>query len=158
MENFRPFSLSGNNAFLSVPSRKGMTQWKAIRAYEEIYKADAKVAMGGAGAAFTKASRILEKDKDRLMKEIAEACELNNVDSEKARRAGLSSTRSGYYRKFWQAAKKQDIEKCNRYAEALITLGVRPKGFKQSFKYRREALPEKAREIGIEAFRRARTK
>lgn len=158
LENFRPFAFSGNNAFLAFPSKKGMTRWKAIRAYEEIYEAKAKLTMGGLGATLTKVSHILDRNKEKLMREIVEACEANKVDSEKAQRAALAFVRSKYYRLFWNSSKlpeKQAIKMCNRYAEVLIELGVVPKGFKQSLRYRVEELPEKARDRGIRAFQKA---
>lgn len=156
MENFKPFAFSGNNAFLAFPSRKGMTQWKAIRAYEEIYKAKGEVAAGGITAKLTKAARLLYGNEDKLMKEIDEACALNQVNSEKARRAAISSVRSKFYSRFWRATKKQDIKACNRYADALRELGVTTRGFRQSMGYRANSLPEKAKKTGRETFLRSK--
>jgi hypothetical protein len=157
MENFVPFSFSGNNAFLAFPSRKGMTEWKAVRSYEQIYKAKARKATGGIGEAFTKLTQIIAKDEAKLKAEIAAACELNNVDAQKAERTALSGVRSKYYRLFWKATTKPEetaIKECNAYANALLELGIVPKGFKQSLRYRIESLPKEARERGIEIIRK----
>ena len=155
MENFKPFAFSGNNAFLAFPSRKGMTQWKATRAYEDIYKARAIIAMGGIGGKIAKANQILKKDEQKLRTEIAEACKLNKVDENQADRAALAGVRSKYYGLFWKATKmpeKQAVKLCNDYANALLELGVTPKGFKQSLRYRAYELPEKSKELGIQTF------
>jgi len=124
MEKFVPFALSGNNAFLAFPSKKGMTQWKAIRSFEDIYKARARIAMGGPAGKISKLYRVLNKDEEKLIKDITEACKLNGVDAKKAARLALANIRSNYYRKFWQAAKDQDVDKCNKYVSALVGLGV----------------------------------
>ncbi len=153
MNNFKPFSLSGNNAFLAFPSRKGMTEWKAIRAYEDLYDADAKVAIGGPMGRINQLHRALVTNRTKLMGQIANACQANRVDAEKVRKAALSGVRSKHYRQFWNAAKRQDVDACTRYAKALLTLGVVPKGFKQSLEYRKERIPEPARRLGIEAFK-----
>lgn len=155
IENFRPFAFSGNNAFLAFPSRKGMTRWKAVRSYEDIYQAKAEIAANGFRAKLTKISRILKANEKKLMRDIAEACKINQVDAEKARRAAVSGVRSRYYTRFWNAAKRQNVDGCNRYADALLELGITPQGFKQSLRYRVEQLPEEAKEFGIEALRKA---
>jgi len=155
MENFKPFSLSGNNAFLAFPSSKGMTSWKATRAYEDIYKARAIIAMGGIGGKIAKASQILKKDEEKLRAEIAEACKLNNVDANQADRAAVAGVRSKYYSLFWKATKmpeKKAVSLCNAYANALLELGVTPKGFKQSLRYRSQELPERSKELGVQLF------
>lgn len=130
-----------------------MTRWKSIRAYEDIYKAQAKIAMGGLGAKFTKADRLLTKNDDKLFAEIQDACEQNRVDFKKTKRAALSNVRSKYYGLFWRAAKQQDVENCNRYAKALLRLRVVPQGFKQSLRLRLDELPKEAKDTGIKVFR-----
>jgi len=155
MEAFKPFSLSGNNAFLAFPSSKGMTEWKAIRAYEDIYDTDAKIIMGGVKGQVNDLHRAIAADRERLMRQIAEACKDNSVDAEKVRKAALSGIRSKYYGRFWKATKRQDVAACDRIARALLALGVVPKGFKQSLEYRRDSLPEPAGKLGIERFKEA---
>jgi len=152
MEKFKPFALSGNNAFLAFPSRKGMTRWKAIRAFEELFKINANIASGGLTAKLTKASHILDRNREKLVKDIVEACVLNNVDWEKSMRASLSNVRSKYYGRFWYAAKQQDVNKCNRYADALLALGVTDEGFIQSMTERGRQLSREAVKMGIESF------
>jgi len=151
MENFKPFSLSGNNAFLAFPSKKGMTEWKATRSFEDIYKSKATIATGGIPGKIAELDRALKKDEKKLRAEIVEACKLNNVDAEKADRMALAQVRSKYYRLFWEATKEQDVEKCNKYAEALLVLGISLKGFVQSLRYRAEELPKGAKIRGIKS-------
>ncbi|NQT02770.1 MAG: hypothetical protein HQ580_12150, partial [Planctomycetes bacterium] len=161
MENFKPFSLSGNNAFLAFPSRKGMTKWKATRAYEDIYQAKAKIAIGGIVGKAAELNQIIKKDEKKLRAEIAEACKLNNVDSGQADSAALAGVRSKYSRLFWNATKmpeKQAIKHGHDYAVALLELGITIKGFKQSFMYRRQELPEKSQELGFNLLREAAEK
>lgn len=69
------------------------------------------IATGGLREKLTRIGTLIDNNEEQLMKEIAEASEVNNVDSEKARKAALASVRSKYYRLFWNAAKKQDVEK-----------------------------------------------
>jgi hypothetical protein len=157
MENFKPFSLSGNNAFLAFPSRKGMTQWKAIKAFEELFKVKANVAAGGLTAKLTKASHILDGSREKLINDIVQACVLNNVDAEKSVRAALTNVRSKYYGRFWNAAKRQDVEQCNRYGEALLALGVTEEGFMQSMTERARQLSREAVKMGIETFLKKQT-
>lgn len=155
MDKFKPFAFSGNNAFLAFPSRKGMTQWKAIRSYEDIYNAKAKIAAGGMLEWVTKVTHILKKNEDKLRKDIIEACELNNIDYEESDRFAMSNIRSNFYRKFWQGARNLKINKCNRYALSLVELGVIPKGFIQSLRTREEQISEEALEVAVKAMERA---
>jgi len=83
------------------------------------------------------------------------------VDAQKADRAALAGVRSKHYRLFWKATKKSPktaAKLCNAYANALIELGVTPRGFKQSLRYRQEQIPKQARRIGVEAFEKAAEK
>jgi hypothetical protein len=132
-----------------------MTEWKGIRAYEDIYDADAKIVMGGPMGRMTELQRAIVADRDRLMDQIAEACDRNHVDAEKVRKAALSGVRSTYYGQYWRAAKRQDVEACDRIARALLALGVVPKGFKRSLEYRRDRMPQGAGRLGIERFKEA---
>ena len=78
-----------------------------------------------------------------------------------ADRAALAGVRSKYYGLFWKATKmpeKQAVKLCHDYAKALLELGVTPKGFKQSLRYRAYELPEKSKEIGIQRFYEAAQK
>jgi len=158
MENFKPFAFSGNNAFLAFPSRKGMTQWKAIKAYHDIYKAKGNVAAGGPRALLTKASRLLDKNSDSLMNAIAEACKANGVDPKKARNAARAKARSHFYRKFRKALQHQNIKACNRWAKALDALGVTTEGMKQSLRYHKEQLSPEAYRMAIKAWQSRRAK
>jgi len=151
MENFKPFSLSGNNAFLAFPSAKGMTEFKATRAFEDIYQSKAKIATGGIAGKIAELDAAIKKDEKKLRAEIIEACKLNNVDAEKTDRMALSQVRSKYYRLFWDAAKEQDVEQSNRYADALLELGISGRGFVQSLRYRAGELPKEAKKGGIKA-------
>jgi len=60
--------------------------------------------------------------------------------------------RSKYYSRFWYAAKQQDVDKCNRYADALLALGVTEEGFMQSMTERGRQLSREAVKTGIDVF------
>jgi len=152
MENFVPFAFSGNQAFFAMPSRKGMTKWKATCAFEELFRVRANIACGGLTAVLTKTSHVLDRDRGKLVKEIIQACEVNRVDSDKSMRMALASVRSEYYRHFWNAAKQQDVNKCNRYADALLALQVTEQGFIQSMTERVRGLSKEAVKTGLESF------
>ncbi len=153
MKNFVPFSLSGNNAFLAFPSRKGMTRWKAIKSYEEIFNVKANIACGGLTEALTKASHILDKDARRLNQEIIEACEINNVDADECMRYALARVRNKYYRLFWNATKRLDEVNCNKYAYALKkALDADKRGFEQSLRTRKSQLSREAIRMGRRYF------
>jgi hypothetical protein len=77
---------------------------------------------------------------------------LNNVDADKTARAALSNVRSKYYSRLWYAAKQQDVKKCNRYADALLALGVNEEGFMQSMTIRNKQLSREALRMGLETF------
>ncbi len=144
MSNFKPFSFGDNNAFLAFPSRKGMTRWKAFAAYHQIYLAKGRIAAGGVAGALTKAARLLDKDSDKLMADIAEGCVAGQIDSEKARKGALAKARSKFYGKFWRAAKDQDAEGCNQWAKALKVLGATLTTLKGSQRFRRDQLSPEA--------------
>jgi len=149
-EKFVPFSFRGNQAFLALPLVKGMTVGKAIRAYEEIYKADAKAAMGVTLSKVLFAISNMGQSRASIMRDIQEACTANKVDTEKASRLANTAVRSRYYRLFWQAARKGDVERCNLYAKALEALGVTEKGLLQSARTRAESV-QTMRAVGVEA-------
>lgn len=153
MGKFKPFSLSGNNAFLAFPSRKGMTKWKAHKAYFEVYKARAEVAAGGITGVLTRISRVLEANEDKLLQQITEAAEANGLDAERSRKAAMAKARSTFYRRFWAAAKNRDVKNTNKWASALLSLGVMggSRGYRQSEKYRGAELSFEAKKLAEEA-------
>lgn len=140
MEMFKPFAFSGNNAFLAFPSRKGMTRWKAVKAYGDIYSARMKIAAGGWGGKLTKVTRVLDKDADHLMLDIAEACKVNSVDSERARKAALAGVRSKAYWRYWDACGSRNVKKANAMAEALKALEVTEEGLWKNLRRRRTTM------------------
>lgn len=152
MGKFKPFSLSGNNAFLAFPSRKGMTKWKANKAYFDIYKAKAEIASGGVTGALTKTWRILATNDEKLMKEIAEAATANGVNPEKSRKAARAKALGVYYGRFWKAALAQDVAGAEKWAKALTALGMTNKGFAASKKSRKDSLTPEAIRVGEGAF------
>jgi len=161
-EKVVPFSFRGNNAFLALPLRKGMTRWKAIRSYQDIYSAKAKIAYESKlNIALLKAGRVAAKpallfaNEEKLRKDIAEACKLNKVDALKADQVALSHVKSIYYGKLSRAANNREIEECNKYARALIELGATSKSIVQSIRSRGIYLTPSGREIEVEAFQKA---
>ena len=153
-EHWVPFSFHANNAAFAFPKRKGMTTWKAMKAYEQIYNSIANQAMGGPRAIATRYTpkniSLLVRGKDRLFADIRSASEANEVNWKRSQSAALSKVKTRYYRFFWQAVKDQDVELSNRYADALFVLQTTPKGFIESA-IRREIPPEEI-DRGVTAF------
>ena len=153
-----PFSLQENNALFAFPLRKGMTDWKAVRVYQPIFESRARHAYGGLTKARNKMFFVLahqgRSDRDALLRDIAEACEINGVDAEKAARAALAGVRSKWYRKFQKAAESQDIQEMERVAHVLFFgLGVSERGMQQSMR-RRGIPPEALSAVGIKPYKK----
>jgi hypothetical protein len=123
VEKFVPFSLRGNNFAFAFPMSKGMTPWKALRAYEDLIKTDVDPNF---------LQRVLPKDVKAAKARLDDACELNDLDPEKMFKQSLAKVRGEYYSDLWYAIEKQDYEKADRAAKVLLKLGVTSKGIKRS--------------------------
>ena len=119
-EAFTPFSLRGNNFAFSLPMSKGMTNFKAIRAYQR--------ALEG------RAWRVLHRPatKEEAIQAITDAAIKNGLNAKQLLTAANGSVRGKYYREFWKAWEKQDEGKQNEIAEILKELGTTLKQLRSS--------------------------
>ena len=125
---FRPFSLSGNNFAFTFPMSKGMTPWKAGRAYEDMIKAQVDPNLY---------QRLMfRKDYEKLRKELDDACRQNNLKPEELFSQSLSRVRGKYYTEMWRAVEDGNKKKAEAAAEKLIKLHTTPKGLTDSGKRR----------------------
>jgi len=162
LEKFKPFVFGGNQAFLSFPAKKGMTHWKAVRAYLDLFVAQAEMARSGAQRAWAVATRprLLLRSREKLERDIRLACEANNVDWKLARKRALNIARNRYYNRYWREAKRQattkgpqarSTEKADSYVRALVALGVLPENIVRSMRSR--DLPDVVKKFAIENWR-----
>jgi hypothetical protein len=105
-----------------------MTIGKAIRACEEVYKADAKAGMEASLGKIEFAISNLGQSRANILRDIQEAYAASKGDSEKASRLAQVAVRCRYYRFFWQAARSGNVKGCSTYAKALEALGVTTRG------------------------------
>ena len=125
---FRPFSLSGNNFAFTFPMSKGMTPWKAGRAYEDMIKAQIDPNLY---------QRLMfRKDYVKLRKELDEACRQNNLKPEELFGQSLSLVRGKYYTEMWRAVEDGNKRKAEAAAEKLLKMHTTPKGLTDSGKRR----------------------
>ncbi len=117
-EKFVPFAFRDNNFAWTAPMNKGMTPFKgqmAITRALEAY-ADPGVIEGFKG------TPNYERKLDRLVEDILDAMERNDVDAEQVLKYSLGEARSKYYREFLDALEDEDYDKLERLAEPVIRL------------------------------------
>lgn len=135
-KQFKPFSLSGNTAFLSFPSSKGMTAYKATKSFTKLYRS---TYMDAAGAAnLPKLDKALAKDPSRIEQEIWDAALANGVNAKKAREAALAKAKKECYDRFFRAVKDQNLEAAEKWAKGLEKLGVNLESLQKSAEARAE--------------------
>jgi hypothetical protein len=110
-EKLWPFSLRKNNFGFAAPMRKGMTYWKARKAYESALELYADPSLikhvlreGPVEAAVRYANTPeFTKRLDGLVGDITDAAKRNNVDTKKAFRDAVANARRKYYGEFLKA-------------------------------------------------------
>jgi hypothetical protein len=128
VEMFKPFSVRGNQFALTFPLSRGLGNWKATKAMEEIIKAQVDP---------TLYERLMKKDNaDKLIGELVDGITLNNLDADQIWRQANSNVRSKYYGKMWLAIDKENWKEADRIAKILLELGVEWDSLKQSGKTR----------------------
>jgi len=123
-ELFTPFSLSGNNFAFSLPMSKGMTPYKAIKAYQKALDAKQWELFG---------KRVT---KTKAIAEIHKAAVDNGLNPKQLFTAAMGSVRGKYYDKFFEALDDGDTTKANEVAKILSELGATSKNIRQSAKRR----------------------
>lgn len=116
MEKFVPFAARGNNFALTFPLSRGMSWYKAQKAYEDVIRAQVDPSLY---------DRLMPgADADRLKAEVDAAAELNGLDAEDLFKQANTLVRSTYYGEMWGALERKDMKSAERYAEILKKLGA----------------------------------
>jgi len=121
---FTPFSMRGNNFAFSLPMSKGMTPYKAIRAYQKALDAKEWSIVGKHVA------------KNKAIAEIHRAVIANGHDPKQLFTSARGAVRSKYYDKFFEALEEGDMKEVEEIAEILGELGATSKNIRQSAKRR----------------------
>ena len=137
MEKFVPFSIRGNNFAMTFPMTRGMSWYKAQKAYEDIIRAQVDPSLF---------QRLMPSpDADRLKKEIDDAARLNGLDPEDLYKQANTMVRTRYYGELARALEDRKMDKAERAADILTALGVTRATVRASFE-RREVSRETLRE------------
>ena len=121
---FVPFSIRGNNFLFSIPQSKGMTKFKAVRAYQRALEGETWRVLGKPGT------------KTEALDAITEAAIENGLNAKKLFMTARTGIIHKYYSLMWKAYEDEDIDEANKAAEILISYGVTAEGVKRSAKGR----------------------
>lgn len=145
-DKFVPFSARGNNFAFTFPMSKGMTPWKAQRAYEDLIKAQVDPSLY---------QRIMPHESAlSLRKRLDDAARENGLDPVKMFQQAMSKARGDYYSKLWEAIGKQDYQGADRAARKLLQMGVKSEDLEESAKRRGVTIQDIS--AGRSAFSRSR--
>ncbi|KKM28052.1 hypothetical protein LCGC14_1568530, partial [marine sediment metagenome] len=137
MEKFVPFSLRGNNFALTFPMSRGMSWYKAQKAYEEIIRSQVDPSV----------FRITFRNSEEFKKRIDAGAELNGLDAEDLYRQANTMVRTRYYGQLWQAMENKKTDEAERIVKILVQLGVTSRTVKSSGE-RRGISAETVGEVG----------
>lgn len=127
-EKFVPFSFGNNQFAFAFPLSRGMSAWKAERAFEELIKANVDP------KPYQKIfPRSLARDR---AKDLIDACRLNGLDPGSMIKQANTRVRGEYYNQMWKALDREDYEEADRAAKILLKLGATPKTVQASGKNR----------------------
>lgn len=155
-EKFVPFSIGGlasqTQFAFTFPMRKGMTPWKAVRAYEDVIRmnVDPTFAQKAYKIPAAKAKKAITGQS--LLGRLDEACVTNGLDPDKMYRDARSKVVSQYYGEMWGAINHDNMRKADKAAQVLLELDVTASGLKSSAKAR--GLSEEDYIKAIEVMRR----
>ena len=128
MAKFLPFAVRGNQFGFTFPMKRGMSWYKAQKAYEDIIRAQVDPSLY---------QRLMpQKDAKRLKAKIDAAALENGLDPDREFRAANSMVRTQYYRQFWQAIDNKKMDEAERFGEILLELGAEAGNISQSGKSR----------------------
>jgi hypothetical protein len=141
---FLPFAFRGNQFALTLPSRKGMTKYKAQQAYESVYELAADPDVTTKIRAFMRGVPAPDESQalPEMVTQITEAAEANGVPAEQIRQRAISIVRGHHYDLFFKAFQKGDEKVMNQEAEALLRFGATSRGMSESLKRRVELTPQ----------------
>ncbi len=121
---FTPFSLRGNQFAFSLPASRGMTNFKAIQAFQKALDAKEWVVFG---------KHVQKQD---AIREIAQAAKDNGLDVKQLFTAAMGSVRGKYYDRYFKALEDENFKKAHEVALILKDLGATEKTINQSAKRR----------------------
>lgn len=137
-QKFVPFSVSGiasqTQFAFTFPMRKGMTPWKAYRAYEDLIKAQVDPKFYQV--------KMTDETAIKLKKELDNACVLNGLDPQKMYRQARSSIMGIYYNSMWESLNKGNMSEADKAAKILLRMGVTPKTLQTSAQNRDKTLED----------------
>ncbi len=144
-ETFIPFAFHENNFAFAVPKRKGMSRYRAQRHHKDAIESFVDPTWWD--KIKTKAtSADKEKAAIRAIQDVDAALAANGFTAKDRSRAygnALSKLRSEAYGRFWNAIDRQDWDKADQWAVALLGLGVTAKGVVASGKTRGKTVEQR---------------
>ncbi|MFW9894100.1 MAG: hypothetical protein ACFFFO_17990, partial [Candidatus Thorarchaeota archaeon] len=154
-EKFWPFSFRANNFAFAAPLRKGMTYWKARKAYESALELYAEPSLlkqiareGPEGAIRFAHTPEFTKRLNELVGDIHDAARRNNVDTKRAFNRAVANIRGRYYGEFLRALESGKETQMEKAALAVIRLNAGVKNIFESAKDRGiDLTPEQKKEI-----------
>lgn len=133
-----PFVFMGNQFALSVPTRKGMTKYKAEQAYESIFEL---AAQPNRLRSLLRGQAPSEGTLSEMASQVTDAAKRNGVPAEEVLKRSLSVVRGHHYNEFFKAFEKGDQKKMDEEARALVILGGTTKAIEESIKRRMAVQP-----------------
>ncbi|KKM02378.1 hypothetical protein LCGC14_1785000, partial [marine sediment metagenome] len=140
MEKFQPFAFRGNNFAFTFPMSRGMSWYKAQKAYEDIIRAQVDPSLF---------KRLMPgRDAERLREEIDDAARLNGLEPDDLYKQANTKVRTQYYGEMYRALEGQKMGEVERIAEILSELGATRATVRSSGE-RRGVPPEQIREAEL---------
>lgn len=133
-----PFTFMGNQFALSVPTRKGMTKYKAEQAYESIFEL---ASQPNRLRSLLRGQAPSEGTLSEMASQVTDAAKRNGVPAEEVLKRSLSVVRGHHYNEFFKAFEKGDQKKMDEEARALVILGGTTKAIEESIKRRMAVQP-----------------
>jgi hypothetical protein len=116
LDKFKPFAFRGNNFAFTFPMSRGMSWYKAQKAYEDIIRAQVDPSLY---------QRLMPRRAAETLKaEIDAAAELNGLDPASLYKQANSKVRSTYYSQMWRAIEADNMEDAEKAATILLELGA----------------------------------
>ena len=128
MEKFVPFAVRGGNFAFTFPLSRGMSWYKAQKAYEDIIRAQVDPSLY---------DRLMpHRSAEKLKAEVDRAAEANGLDPDEQYRQAGTAVRTDYYGRMWRAIEKHDTDEADEMAGILNRLGATQESVMESGKRR----------------------
>ena len=115
-----PFSLSGNNFMITLPMRRGISEYESILAYEDMIKT--VIDPGFREKYFSTQSP--PENALETAKELDRRLMLNGHNPLEVNKRAIRNLKSMYFETLFEAVKEEDTKNAEEAAAALIRLGV----------------------------------